>query len=184
MFNSSKIKLTRMNRRASAMSKSQKGFTLIELMIVVAIIAILASLAVSAYQTYTVRAQVAEGLSFAAGAKVPVVEAFNNTGIPPADNDTAGMPELPTTIQGSYVASVSVSNGRIDITFGNDVHADALGDTLSLTPYQSPGGGSFLWRCGYAPAPTGTTEMTGGGVTTVHQDPTLEERYLPTVCRQ
>jgi type IV pilus assembly protein PilA len=166
------------------MSQSQKGFTLIELMIVVAIIAILASLAVSAYQTYTVRAQVAEGLNFAAGAKVPVVEAFNNTGIPPANNDAAGMPASPTTIQGSYVASVTVENGRIDIKFGNDVHADAYGDTLSLTPYQSPGGGSFMWRCGYAPKPTGTTEMTGGGVDTEHQDPTLEERYLPTACRQ
>ena len=96
------------------MPNSQKGFTLIELMIVVAIIAILASLAVSAYQTYTVRAQVAEGLSFAGGAKVPVVEAFNNTGIPPADLDAAGMPPNASDIQGSYVSGVSVSNGRID----------------------------------------------------------------------
>jgi type IV pilus assembly protein PilA len=166
------------------MSQSQRGFTLIELMIVVAIIAILASLAVSAYQTYTVRAQVAEGLNFAAGAKIPIVEAFNNTGIPPANNDAAGMPAPPTTIQGSYVASVSVINGRIDITFGNDVHADAFAKILSLTPYQPPGGGSFLWRCGYAPVPTGTTEMKGGGENAEHQDPTLEERYLPTACRQ
>ena len=166
------------------MPNSQKGFTLIELMIVVAIIAILASLAVSAYQTYTVRAQVAEGLSFAGGAKVPIVEAFNNTGIPPADLDAAGMPPNASDIQGSYVSGVSISNGRIDITFGNDVHQDAFGDTLSLTPYQSPGGGSFVWRCGYAPAPSGTTEMTGGGVTSAHLVPTLEERYLPSVCRQ
>ena len=123
-------------RSTTLQGRRHGGFTLIELMIVVAIIAILASLAVSAYQTYTVRAQVAEGLNFAVGAKVPVVESFNNTGIPPADLDAAGMPALATDIQGSYVSSVSISDGRIDVTFGNNVHQDAFGDTLSLTPYQ------------------------------------------------
>ena len=170
--------------QASSATRNNSGFTLIELMIVVAIIGILASLAVSAYQTYTVRAQVAEGLNFAMGAKVPIVEAFNNTGIPPADLVAAGMPALATDIQGSYVSSVSINNGRIDITFGNDVHQDAFGVTLSITPYQSPGGGSFLWRCGYSPPPANASELSGGGVTTSHQLPTLDERYLPGTCRQ
>ena len=73
------------------MNKRNQGFTLIELMIVVAIIGILAAIAVSAYQTYTVRAQVAEALQMAAGAKTPVVDAFNMTGTPPADRPAAGM---------------------------------------------------------------------------------------------
>jgi type IV pilus assembly protein PilA len=165
------------------MNNKSRGFTLIELMIVVAIIGILASLAVSAYQTYTVRAQVAEGLTFASGAKVPIVEAFNNNGVPPADLDAAGMPPVATVISGSYVSSLNVSNGRIDITFGNNVHQDAFGDTLSITPYATASGG-FVWRCGYSAAPAGTTTMSGGGVTASHQNPTLDQRYLPSTCRQ
>jgi len=164
------------------MYQHSKGFTLIELMIVVAIIGILASLAVSAYQTYTVRAQVAEALNFAAGAKVPIVDAFNESGIPPADRAAAGMTPAATDTQGNYVSQVAVSNGRLDMTFGNNVHQDIFGDTLSVTPYQSAGG-NIIWRCGAAPVPTGTTELTGGGVTAAHIAPTLELRYLPGSCR-
>jgi len=164
------------------MFRQSKGFTLIELMIVVAIIGILASLAISAYQTYTVRAQVAEALNFAAGAKVPIVDAFNQTGIPPVDRPAAGMTPLPTDTQGNYVTQVAVTNGRLDMTFGNNVHQDIFGDTLSVTPYQTAGG-TVIWRCGAAPIPAGTAELTGGGVTSAHIAPTVALRYLPNTCR-
>ncbi len=164
------------------MCQRSKGFTLIELMIVIAIIGILASLAVSAYQTYTVRAQVAEALDFAAGAKVPIVDAFNKSGIPPVDRAAAGMTPLPTDTQGNYVSQVAVSNGRLDMTFGNNVHQDIFGDILSVTPYQTAGG-NIIWRCGAAPVPAGTSEMSGGGVTAVHLAPTVALRYLPGTCR-
>jgi len=166
------------------MLNREHGFTLIELMIVVAIIGILASLAVSAYQTYTVRAQVSEALSFAGGAKVPIVDAFTNDGMPPADRQAAGMSPNPADTQGSYVASVTITDGRIDILFGNDAHQAISGTVLSVTPYiPLVGGATVNWRCGYAPAPAGTQLMQGGGTTAVYQSGDIESRYLPASCR-
>lgn len=164
------------------MTKKQSGFTLIELMIVVAIIGILASLAVSAYQTYTVRAQVAEGINMAAGAKAPVVDAYNMDGEPPAGRVEAGMSAVATDTRGKYVSSVNIDEGRVDVTFGNDAHAEIFGQTLSFTPYMAPSG-SIAWRCGNAPAPGTSVLLTGGGVTSAHVAPTVDNRYLPSVCR-
>ena len=164
------------------MKTRQTGFTLIELMIVVAIIGILAALAMSAYQTYTVRAQVAEGVNMAAGAKVPVVDAYTMDGEPPAGRPEAGMSAAATDTRGKYVGQVDIFEGRVTVTFGNDAHAEIFGRTLTFTPYMT-GSGSFVWRCGAAPAPGTANPMTGNNVTSVHLDPTVDERYLPSNCR-
>jgi type IV pilus assembly protein PilA len=164
------------------MNKKQTGFTLIELMIVIAIIGILSSLAVSAYQTYTVRAQVAEGINMAVGAKAPIIDAYNMTGEPPAGREEAGMTPEATDTTGKFVSQVAVVNGRVDVTFGNHAHAEIFGQTLSFTPYLSDGG-SFIWRCGNAPAPADAVLLEGGGTTSAHRDPTVDNRYLPSSCR-
>jgi type IV pilus assembly protein PilA len=161
------------------MMHRNRGFTLIELMIVVAIIGILASLAVSAYQTYIVRVQVTEGLSFAGAAKVPIAEAYTRSGVAPANRVTAGMTPLATDSRGSYVSAVEITDGRVDVTFsGPRAHQDIVGMTLSLTPYTATGQ-TIVWRCGNAAAPGGNL-LNGGAA---HLAATINPRYLPSNCR-
>ncbi len=166
-------------KREHVMLSRNRGFTLIELMIVVAIIGILASLAVSAYQTFAVRAQIAEGINFAASAKVPIVDAYTNGGVAPANRAATGMTPLATDSRGSYVSSVEITNGRIDVTFGGPMaHQDIFGLILSVTPYETLGN-TVIWRCGNAPVPAGNL-LNGGAA---HAPPTLDVRYLPAACR-
>ena len=129
------------------MSRKQHGFTLIELMIVIAIIGILASLAITSYQTYVVRAQIAEGLNMAAVAKVPIVDAYLQDGVAPANRVAAGMSPNPADTSGGYVSGVNITDGRIDVTFGGPrVHAAIAGQSVSVTPYVGVGVNSVSWR--------------------------------------
>jgi len=171
------------------MSKLQRGFTLIELMIVVAIIGILAAIAIPAYQDYTIRAQVSEGMNLAAAAKAAVAEDFLNEGAAPADRTDAGMTANATDTQGKYVASVNVANGTIVITYGNDANAQIDTETLGLTPWETADL-SVVWQCGAALDPVGLALMgTSGAVNiavqnrgTLGTDP-LFQQYLPSACR-
>src|SRR5688572_15351291 len=114
----------------------QKGFTLIELMIVVAIIGILAAIAIPAYQDYTIRAQVTEGLNLAGSVKAAVAETFAQSGTWPANNAEAGVGNN-ADITGKYVTDVLVADGGITITYGNQANANIAGNTLGLTPWTS-----------------------------------------------
>jgi len=127
------------------MKKDQQGFTLIELMIVVAILGILAAVAIPAYQNYIIRAQVSEGLTLSAGAKAAVTETWMGTGDWPTDNSSAGL-SAADDINGKYTTTVSVgASGAITVTFGGHAHESINGDDLLVTPTEQLG--HVVWTC-------------------------------------
>jgi type IV pilus assembly protein PilA len=167
------------------MNRVQKGFTLIELMIVVAIIGILAAIAIPAYQDYTIRSQVSEGLTLAGAAKAAVAESFSQTGSAPTNRTVAGMSATATDTSGKYVTGVEVANGTITITYGNEANGKISTQTLALTPYETADA-SVAWQCGGSNAPanaellgTNSTGATPAAVGTT----TVLSKYLPKACR-
>ena len=156
----------------------QKGFTLIELMIVVAIIGILAAIAIPAYQDYTIRSQVSEGLAMAGAAKAAVAETFAQTGAWPADNNAAGMG---TDVSGKYVESIVVSQGTISITYGGaQVNQIVSGGLLDLRPSVS-NNNDVIWVCGRAPTPANASDPSTGG--SPADATSIANKYLPATCR-
>ena len=151
----------------------QKGFTLIELMIVVAIIGILAAIALPAYQDYTIRTQVSEGPKLSEAIKTAAAEYFATNGNWPAANADLGYTD---PISGTYVSDISTTgNGVIVVTYGNKAHANITGFTLSLLAAPNLNG-DVAWVCGTAAAPAGHTPV-GAAATTVIA------KYLPSSCR-
>ena len=164
----------------------QKGFTLIELMIVVAIIGILAAVALPAYQDYTIRAQASEGMALTGGLKTAVGDFYAAKGTWPADNAEAlcGITPAPATCtgtavtdnKGSYVSQIAVIAGGVEVTFGNKANAKIAGKKLAIIPGVDTAG-NISWICGTAATPSGVTKAT----TTAATD--TDPRYLPTSCK-
>ncbi|MBT4837797.1 MAG: pilin [Methylococcales bacterium] len=155
----------------------QKGFTLIELMVVITIIGILASVAIPNYQQYALRAQVTESLTLADTIKIALISYYKVKGEFPKNNKEAGLPPSDKLI-GNYVSSMDVSDGAINITLGNKVFAPLKNKIISIRPLTvidsplSP----ISWSCGNAKPPQGM-QAIGENKTN------LKEVYLVTVCR-
>jgi type IV pilus assembly protein PilA len=157
------------------MKAPQNGFTLIELMIVVAIIGILAAIAIPAYQDYTVRAQVTEGMNLAGAVETGIADYFANTGSFPTALSSVGISSSPT---GKYVSNITLAGGAIVVTYGLQANSNVLNQNLTLTPY-TDGNEDIIWVCGAHTPPTGAVLVGGvvAGVTTV------ADKYLPQTCR-
>ena len=170
------------------MKTLQKGFTLIELMIVVAIIGILAAIAIPAYQDYTIRAQVSEGLTLASDIKAGVAEYMAQTGEWPVDEAAIG--QVAGEKRGKYVGSVAVDLGTINIIYAgtaNDGEANAAIDglVLSIKPMLSLNN-DVLWICGRANPITDAVEEDSAGTASGDDitDDDLVDKHLPSACRR
>ena len=163
--------------RARCCSGSVHGFTLVELMVVIAIIAIMALAAIPSIQDRTLRAQLTEGLALADVGKAAVAAAYAKSASLPTDNDAAGLPPA-DRIVGNRVSAVTVRNGAVHLRFGNQVHKSLMGKTLSFRPAvvddypQVP----IAWICGSASVPD---KMTAKGDNLSD----LPQNLLPPSCR-
>ncbi|EMS1615225.1 pilin [Neisseria gonorrhoeae] len=162
------------------MNTLQKGFTLIELMIVIAIVGILAAVALPAYQDYTARAQVSEAILLAEGQKSAVTEYYLNNGEWPKDNDSAGVAS-PSDIKGKYVKSVTVAKGVVTAEMASsNVNKEIKDKKLSLWARRE--NGSVKWFCG---RPVTRTDKAKDDAVTADTTGTnaIETKHLPSTCR-
>ncbi|MGC8519252.1 MAG: pilin [Steroidobacteraceae bacterium] len=165
------------------MKSVQQGFTLIELMIVIAIIGILAAIAIPAYQNYTIRAQVSEGLSLAGGIETAFDECYANKGTAGGTCATLADLGINSAISGTYVSSMTYGTGVITATYGGpSTNSNISGKTIELTAYQSANG-DISWVCSAGTgntAPSGLSTVKGGH--TVAKGSVSNDAYLPATC--
>ncbi|HID8651893.1 TPA: pilin [Neisseria meningitidis] len=162
------------------MNTLQKGFTLIELMIVIAIVGILAAVALPAYQDYTARAQVSEAILLAEGQKSAVTEYYLNHGEWPKNNTSAGV-ATSSEIKGKYVKSVEVKNGVVTAQMASsNVNNEIKGKKLSLWAKRQ--NGSVKWFCGQ-PVTRDNAKDDAVKADTAANGKQIDTKHLPSTCR-
>ncbi|HEZ7074334.1 TPA: pilin [Neisseria meningitidis] len=162
------------------MNTLQKGFTLIELMIVIAIVGILAAVALPAYQDYTARAQVSEAILLAEGQKSAVTEYYLNHGEWPGNNSDAGVASS-SKIKGKYVKEVEVKNGVVTATMASsNVNNEIKGKKLSLWAKRQDG--SVKWFCGQ-PVERDANAKDDVAAATANGNGKIDTKHLPSTCR-
>ncbi|HEZ5790845.1 TPA: pilin [Neisseria meningitidis] len=163
------------------MNTLQKGFTLIELMIVIAIVGILAAVALPAYQDYTARAQVSEAILLAEGQKSAVTEYYLNHGEWPANNNSAGV-ATSSKIKGKYVKEVTVANGVVTATMASsNVNNEIKDKKLSLWAKRQDG--SVKWFCGQPVQRADAKAKAGTDEVTADSGNKIDTKHLPSTCR-
>nr|AAA53145.1 pilin monomer [Neisseria gonorrhoeae] len=162
------------------MNTLQKGFTLIELMIVIAIVGILAAVALPAYQDYTARAQVSEAILLAEGQKSAVTEYYLNHGEWPKNNTSAGVASPPSDIKGKYVQSVTAAKASVTAQMASTgVNKEIKGKRLSLWGKRE--NGSVKWFCGQPVDPR--RQRRNDDVKDAAADNGINTKHLPSTCR-
>ncbi|EPI1163148.1 pilin, partial [Neisseria gonorrhoeae] len=162
------------------MNTLQKGFTLIELMIVIAIVGILAAVALPAYQDYTARAQVSEAILLAEGQKSAVTEYYPNHGKWPEDNGDAGVASPADKIKGKYVQKVEVAKGVVTAEMASsNVNKEIKGKKLSLWAKREDG--SVKWFCGQPVTRGAGNDDTVADAAADNEK--INTKHLPSTCR-
>ena len=171
--------------RPNEAPRRQRGFSAIELVLVVAATLIVAALGVSIYRTFSARAQVAAALDEAGAARNLVIAAFEQNGVPPADSTAAGIDATAEPLlRGTYVDTLSVHDGRIDLRFGAAADSTLAGKVLSLTPFETADM-NIVWVCGNELPDVGLEPLgfAAGGPQAEQAATAIEDRYLPPACR-
>jgi type IV pilus assembly protein PilA len=161
-----------------------RGFSSIELLAVIGITLLMGALAVSAYRTYTVRAQIAAGVSGATDIQERVGRAFERDGVPPADRLAAGLLYDATDPVAEYVESIEIVDGRIELRFGGSADEAITGSVLSLTPFETADR-DVVWVCGNRAPSVGLQPLgfMSGSRQATQVLTVIDDRYLPSSCR-
>jgi len=173
-----------MRRSPSGNLRAPGGFTIVELAAGLAVTVIIGALGVSAYRTYAVRAEIANGIAATQDVRDRVTAAFRTTGIPPTDRQAAGLDSGRDGAWGDYVDDVAVVRGRVDVRFGRNADEAIAGRTLSLTPFESADQ-RIVWLCGNRLPGPGLQPLgfAGGAAEPVQVLTLIDVRFLPPSCR-